>query len=104
MSLFAVHCRDAPASRERRELYLEAHLAHVADHIERYLVAGPLRDPAGATVGSLLIVEARDEHDARAFIAADPYHAADVWAEVHVDAFTAAAGRWVGGAAWRTGS
>lgn len=96
MSLFAVRCTDGPGAGPLRQQHLAAHLAHVEANMARYRIAGPL-----AGTGSLLIVEAEDAAAARAFAMADPYGQAGVWAEVIVEDFIAAAGTWVGGAAWK---
>lgn len=101
MALYAIHALDGPAGAAKRSAHLAAHLAHVEARIDRYFVAGPLRDAAGVTIGSLLVVEASDEADARAFLAEDPYAAADLWDSVHVSAFAAVAGSSVGGVAWK---
>jgi hypothetical protein len=101
MPLFAIVCRDRAGAADARKAATQAHLAHVEANMARYRVAGPLRDDDGVICGSLLIIEARDADDARSFLAADPYHAAGIWGSVSIDAFYAAAGTWVGGAAWK---
>lgn len=101
MPLYAIHALDGPGGADKRSAHLAAHLAHVEAQIERYFVAGPLRNAAGATVGSLLVVEAADEDDARAFLAEDPYADVQLWDHIHVSAFAAVAGSSVGGAAWK---
>ncbi len=100
MRLFACWCHDAPGSAGPRDAELAAHLAHVEAHIGRYAVAGPLKR-GDATIGSLLVLKAENEADARAFLEADPYFAAGVWREIEVEELSAAAGDWVGGAAWK---
>ena len=100
MPLFAIHALDGPDGAEKRSEHLTEHLAHIAAQIDRYLVAGPLKNAAGATIGSLLVVEASEEDDARAFLAQDPYAAAQLWNSIHISAFAAVAGSWVGGATW----
>lgn len=97
---YAIVTRDRPGATAMRMEKLKEHLAHVGAHIDRLAVAGPLRDPAGAFVGSLLIVKADSEADARALIEADPYFKADIWSDVDVNAFGAVAGDWVGGKTW----
>ncbi|WP_439532219.1 YciI family protein [Polymorphobacter sp.] len=92
--------QDAPGSGPIRAKYMAAHLAHVEANMARLAVAGPLRNATGAVSGSLLVVHAEDEADARAFIAQDPYFKAGVWAVIEVRAFSAVAGDWVGGRAW----
>jgi uncharacterized protein len=101
MPLFAIHALDGPGGEEKRTAHLAAHLAHVEACIDRYQVAGPLKDAAGSTIGSLLVVEAADEDAARAFLAEDPYAASEVWDRIHVSAFAAVAGGWVGGVTWK---
>ena len=101
MPLYAIHALDGPGGAEKRSRHLAAHLAHVEARIDRYFVAGPLKNAAGAAISSLLVVEANDEADARAFLAEDPYAAVDLWDSVHVSAFAAVAGSSVGGAAWK---
>jgi uncharacterized protein len=96
MPLFAVRCIDIAGAGPLRQQHLAAHLAHVEANMARYRIAGPL-----SPTGSLLVIEAADADEARAFIMADPYGVAGVWAQVIVEGFTAAAGTWVGGAAWK---
>jgi uncharacterized protein len=101
VKLFAVQCRDRTDSAALRAEHLAAHLAHVEANIDRYRVAGPLRDEAGTIVGSLLVISAEDANEAAAFLADDPYSDAGIWEEVRIDAFAAVAGEWVGGATWK---
>jgi uncharacterized protein len=103
MPIYAIQALDGLGGAEKRTALLAAHLAHVEAQLGRYFVAGPLRDNDGQTVGSLLVVEAADEADARAFLAEDPYAGAHLWDQIHVAAFAAVAGSWVGGAAWKRG-
>jgi hypothetical protein len=62
--------------------------------------AGPLRDAEGNFTGSLVVVKAESEEDARAFLTNDPYFKADIWSSIEIRAFNAAAGDWVGGKTW----
>lgn len=101
MALFAIHAIDGPGGAEKRSAHVAAHLAHVEANIARYAVAGPLRDGAGESVGSLLVIHADDLADARAFLAEDPYAQAELWAEIRIDAFSGAAGEWIGGVTWK---
>lgn len=100
MTLFAFVCRDADGSAEIRQRLIADHLAHVESAMEQIAVAGPLKD-GDATVGSLMVIKAESEAEARAAFESDPYFAAGVWADVQVDHFLAVAGEWVGGAAWK---
>lgn len=100
MSLYAFHCRDGAEAGRLRTEHLQLHLHHVEANIERYAVAGPLKS-GDKTVGSLVIVEAEDEAEARRFFEHDPYFIAGVWADIHVAEFRGVAGDWVGGAVWK---
>ena len=101
MPLYAIHALDGPGGGDKRSTHLAAHLAHVEARIDRYFVAGPLKNAAGVTIGSMLVVEASDDADARAFLAEDPYAAVELCDSIHVSAFAAVAGSSVGGAAWK---
>jgi|DewCreStandDraft_4_1066084.scaffolds.fasta_scaffold440065_1 uncharacterized protein YciI len=99
--LFIVIATDGPESAERRRTHLDAHLAWVLTVMDRLRVAGPARDaPGGPPCMSVYILEAADEADARALVARDPYFRAGVWQSLEFRHFSAAAGTWVGGAAW----
>lgn len=101
MPLYAIHGLDGPGGAEKRAAHIAAHLVHVETHIDRYFAAGPLKDEQGEAIGSLLVVEAADEADARAFLALDPYAAAGLWDRVHVALFSLAAGSTAGGVTWK---
>ena len=97
---YAIVARDKPGAAAVRMERLKQHLAHIEEHLDRLAVAGPLRDEDGAFVGSLLIVKADSEAEARALLEADPYFQAGIWADITVCAFGAVAGDWVGGKTW----
>lgn len=98
--VFAFHAYDSAQAEDIRELFLDEHLAYVSAHIDRYLIAGPLQSEAGEMIGSLFLVYGDDEADAQAFMAQDPYMREQLFDEVRVEEFVAAAGDAVGGAAW----
>ena len=100
MTLYAFHCLDTDGSEEIRTRLLAEHLAHVEAHIDRYAVAGPLKQ-GEATVGSLLVIKGESEAEAREVFEADPYFVAGVWRSVDANEFRGVAGDWVGGAAWK---
>lgn len=97
---YAIIARDRPGAASIRTEKLKQHLAHVETHLDRLAVAGPMRDETGAFTGSLLIVKADSEADARALLEADPYYQAGIWNDIDVRAFGAVAGDWVGGKTW----
>jgi uncharacterized protein len=100
---YAIIAYDAPGATVLRQRYMEAHLAHIGKVLESSQVlclAGPLKDASGEALGSLLVVDVADPQAALDFMAQDPYHAAGVWSEIRIEAFTPAAGTWIGGRTW----
>ena len=86
--LYAVWASDAPGTEAARLRVREAHRARLrapAPHAVQVLQAGPtLDDATGAMNGTLLIVQADDLAAVRAFVDADPYIAAGVYASVEI--------------------
>lgn len=102
--LFVVIGTDGPEAKSRRRELLAGHLAWVEGVMPSVRVAGPLRETAdGEPCMSLYVLEAEDEAAARALVAGDPYFKGGVWKTVEFRHFNAAAGTWVGGAAWLRG-
>jgi hypothetical protein len=97
---YAIMTKDKPGASVTRMAKLKEHLAHVEESLNDFAIAGPLRDEEGNFTGSLLVVKAESEEQARAMLAKDPYFQADIWSEIEIRAFSAAVGDWVGGKAW----
>ncbi len=97
---YAIITRDKPGAAATRMEKLKDHLAHIETVLDRLAIAGPLRDEAGGFTGSLLVVKADSADEARAMLEADPYFRADIWSDIEIRAFNAAAGDWVGGKTW----
>jgi hypothetical protein len=97
---YAIMTKDKPGASVTRMAKLKEHLAHVEESLNDFAIAGPLRDEEGNFTGSLLVVRAESEEQARAMLAKDPYFQADIWSEIEIRAFSAAVGDWVGGKAW----
>lgn len=95
MPLFAFYCRDGENGTALRTHCREAHLAHLAGAKDDYALAGPLKD-GDEIVGSLLVIKADDEGDARRKFEADPYFEAGVWQSIRAAEFLAITGDWVG--------
>ena len=88
VSLFVVHCLDAPNMQDKRAALAEAHRRYVTEHRARIFVGGPLLDDAGTRrVGSLIVLKAATRAEAQAFMAAEPYHANGVFESVVIRAF-----------------
>lgn len=100
MNSYAIYCTDKPDTEQRRLDTRIAHFAHIEKTLDNLLIAGPMMDENGSTVGSLLIVKADNERDARKQLEADPYFDADIWADIRITKFTPAAGDWIGGKIW----
>lgn len=83
MPFFVLRCVDVEGSATARSAHREAHLAHVRGS-GKTRVAGPLTDESDTVCGSLLIIEAADLAEARAFSEADPYRRAGVYASVEI--------------------
>ena len=81
MPLFAFYGKDGARGAELRDAHRPQHLANMA-HLDQagvLVFAGPLKDAAGTSIGSLIVFEAEDEAAARARIEADPYTRAGVF-------------------------
>jgi uncharacterized protein len=93
MGLFVLHCLDAPGALERRMAARPAHLDYVRAQGSAVRLAGPLTSEDGATIlGSLFVLEMDDRAAVDRFVAADPYTAAEVFAQVLVHPFKASVG------------
>ena len=87
MPHFAIHCIDKPESLELRNANRPAHLEHVLALGDSVLAAGPLLDPEGSSIGSLLIIDFPDRKAAIQFAADDPYSQAGLFASVAITAW-----------------
>lgn len=94
MPLYCFYCRDGEQNEQLRQRHLAAQREWMAEHAENYRVAGPLTNAKGEFVGSLLIIEADDEAEARATVNEDPYLVGGVWQSIRVDRFEPVKGRW----------
>ena len=93
MKLYAFYCRDGEHGAVFREHTHEALLEHFAEHGGDFAVAGPLAK-GEEIVGSLLIIKAKDEAEARARLEAIPYFSAGVWQSIRADEFRPLFGDW----------
>ena len=94
MPLFAIIARDRPDHLDLRMETRPAHVAHLNGLGSRLKVAGPTLDEAGKPDGSLVVIEAGDEAEARVFADADPYAHAGLFETVDVRPFNALLGTW----------
>jgi len=84
--LFTIIGRDGPGGPEGRKRHRAQHLANLEDLRKsgRLAHAGPLLDPEGQPVGSLLLIEAEHIDEAKARAAADPYVTEGIFASYEV--------------------
>lgn len=81
-----IYCRDKAGALDLRMANREAHLAYVAEHIDKVKVAGPLFADDGTTmVGSMLLMEAGSVAEIEAWSEADPYRKAGLFEEVKIN-------------------
>lgn len=100
MTIDAFYYREGEHGEELRGRLLADQLVHVEANIDRYAVAGPLKQD-GATVGYLLVIKVEDDAAARKVFKADPFFRARLWQAIRADQFTGIAGGWVRGDAWK---
>ena len=83
MPSFALMCFDKPGGLPIRVANREEHLAYLRrTNLHRY--GGPLLDENGEACGSLIVIEADDLGDAKAFAALDPYAKAGLFERVEI--------------------
>jgi uncharacterized protein len=83
---FAVIARDHPDSTALRAQTKARHVVHLdgaADGL-RVLQTGPLLSETGVEAGSLLILEASSVEAVQAFMKADPYSQAGLFAQMEI--------------------
>ena len=94
MPLFAIRATDRDDALQLRMDTREKHLQHLERLGDRLKAAGPTLDGNGKPAGSLVIFEATDQAEARAFADADPYAEAGLFARVEVMPWNALLGEW----------
>lgn len=82
--LFACVCWDKPHTGELRERVHHDHLAYLKEKAGTVHLGGPFENADGGIVGTLIVVDVRDEAAARAFIAAEPFNSNGVFETVKV--------------------
>ncbi len=83
--MFVVHCQDKPEARQVRLDNRAAHLDFLRAHAARVVMAGPvLTEDGQGMVGSVLVLDFATRAELDAFLAADPYAQAGLFASVTV--------------------
>ena len=83
--LYYVHRLDKEGGLELRLKTRPIHLEYLKSQAARLFAAGPVLSPDGKSpIGSLLIVEAKDEADLKVFLAGDPYDKVGLFASLTI--------------------
>ena len=99
---FLVVCHDGDNRDHLRVEHLEGHLLHVEKHWQRYVTAGPVREPEGERiVGSVFLVLADTVEEAKTLMAGDPYITCGLYETVDYKHFTNSIGQFLGGKIWK---
>jgi uncharacterized protein len=91
MAHYIVEYADLPDSGAARDAHRGAHIAYRIGLGEKMLMAGPLLDDAGQSVGSLVLIEADDRQAAEETALLDPFMAHGVFRLVSVRPYRVAA-------------
>ncbi len=84
--LFSFYCTDDPKDGfEKRKSVRREHLEYLKQLGDKMVLAGPyLSEDGSKPIGSLIIIEAEDEAEARAIADSDPYNKAGVFSNVDI--------------------
>jgi uncharacterized protein YciI len=82
--LFAVMNIDKPDSLGLRAATRETHLGYLDSIVAQMLLAGPVLNAEGQSIGSLLVIEAENQAAAEALAAADPYAKAGLFESITI--------------------
>jgi uncharacterized protein YciI len=82
--LFAVINIDKPDSLALRAATRETHLGYLDGVVAQMIVAGPVLNAEGQSIGSLLVIEAENEAAAEALAATDPYAKAGLFESITI--------------------
>jgi hypothetical protein len=87
MPQFILLCRDKPDALALRMATRPAHLEYFHGYGNKLLLAGPMLDAEGKPKGSMIVIEAADEAEAREIAANDPYGKAGLFAKTEIMPF-----------------
>jgi uncharacterized protein len=82
---YVIICRDKADSLELRNRTRAEHLEYLTENKDRLLAAGAMTaDDGTGGVGGVLIVDTEDRAEAEAFIQADPFAKAGLFAGIEI--------------------
>jgi hypothetical protein len=85
--LFAVTIEERPGMGATRRAVREAHIAWLERHRAMLVLAGPIMDADGNSIGSVRVVEAPDRAAVEALTAGDPLAEAGCFARVSINPY-----------------
>lgn len=85
--LFAVTIEDRPGMAATRRAVRAAHIAWLERHREMLVLAGPIMDGEGNSIGSVRIIEAPDRAAVEALTDGDPFARAGCFARVSINPY-----------------
>ena len=98
---YLVTCLDKPGTAKLRSEHLAGHLAHVEKHWQRYLTAGPIRNPGEEPlIGSVFLVFADSLPDCKSLMEGDPYLTCGMYETIKYNELTNSVGQFLGGKIW----
>lgn len=85
--LFAVTIEDKPGMAATRRAVRAAHLAWLEQHRDMLVIAGPIMDAQGQSIGSVRVIEAPDRAAVDALTEGDPFAKAGCFARVSINPY-----------------
>jgi uncharacterized protein YciI len=85
--LFAVTIEDKPGMAATRRAVRAAHLAWLERHRAMLVLAGPIMDGEGNSIGSVRVVDAPDRAAVQALTDGDPFATAGCFARVAINPY-----------------
>jgi|JI6StandDraft_1071083.scaffolds.fasta_scaffold217163_2 hypothetical protein len=85
--LFAVTIEDKPGMGETRRAVRAAHLDWLERHRAMLVIAGPIMDAEGLSIGSVRVIEAPDRAAVQALTDGDPFAKAGCFARVSINPY-----------------
>jgi len=86
--LYVIYAIDKPGQPNVRLENRDAHVKYVTSQTTKLVLAGPLlADDQETSIGSVLIVDAENMTEAKAFADNDPYNQANLFADIKITAW-----------------
>ena len=85
--LFAVTIEDKPGMGATRRAVRQAHLDWLDEHRAMLVIAGPIMDAEGNSIGSVRVIDAPDRAAVDALTEGDPFARAGCFARVSINPY-----------------